>query len=416
MAASILSNVGNGYGIKKISREYTVKGHHVERKHSISLSTPHAEQRRFRNNNWTQRCHDKTFTSILSSKKENRHLGNLLKCRAATDYAIDEKIVAPNEEKALKEEEEIPRSTLIWRAAKLPMYTVSVIPVAVGTAAAYWQTGVFSLGRFLANLACNCLVLAWVNLSNDVYDYDTGADVNKKESVVNLFGGRTLINIIAWQILVVGFAGLSWLAVTAGSLRALSYLAFATFGFYLYQCPPFRLSYYGVGEPLLFFAFGPLSTIPFYLLSSKAASNLPISSTVVWSSVLIGLITSIILFCSHFHQIEDDKAVGKMSPLVRLGTKTGSEVVKWSVIGLYSILLTMGITQALPLASVILCSLTLPMANLVVDFVQKNHQDKTKIFMSKYYCVRLHTIFGTALAAGLVLARMFSGQPQAIPV
>ncbi len=34
---------------------------------------------------------------------------------------------------------------------------------------------------------------------------------------------------------------------------------------YLYQGPPFRLSYQGLGEPLCFMAFGPLATTAFYL-------------------------------------------------------------------------------------------------------------------------------------------------------
>lgn len=34
---------------------------------------------------------------------------------------------------------------------------------------------------------------------------------------------------------------------------------------YLYQGPPFRLSYKGLGEPLCFAAFGPLATTAFYL-------------------------------------------------------------------------------------------------------------------------------------------------------
>ena len=34
---------------------------------------------------------------------------------------------------------------------------------------------------------------------------------------------------------------------------------------YLYQGPPFRLSYQGLGEPLCFAAFGPLATTAFYL-------------------------------------------------------------------------------------------------------------------------------------------------------
>ena len=37
-------------------------------------------------------------------------------------------------------------------------------------------------------------------------------------------------------------------------------------------------------------------------------------------------------------------------------------------------------------------------------------QDKAKIFMAMYYCVRLHALFEAALAAGLVVARMAAGR------
>ncbi|KAL0422406.1 UNVERIFIED_CONTAM: 2-carboxy-1,4-naphthoquinone phytyltransferase, chloroplastic [Sesamum latifolium] len=139
-------------------------------------------------------------------------------------------------------------------------------------------------------------------------------------------------------------------------------------------------------SPYSFISFGPFSAIPFYLLHS-ITRELPLSSTVIWASVLVGLATSLILFCSHFRQIEDDKAVRKMSPLVRL--KKGSLVVKWYIIGLYSLLLALGFTQTLPFPTF----------------------DKRKLFFGKYYCVRLHAIFGVALAAGFVVARMFTKQP-----
>jgi len=43
--------------------------------------------------------------------------------------------------------------------------------------------------------------------------------------------------------------------------------------------------------------------------------------------VVVGITTTIILFCSHFHQIADDKAANKMSPLVRLGTANAVKVL-----------------------------------------------------------------------------------------
>ncbi len=51
-----------------------------------------------------------------------------------------------------------------------------------------------------------------------------------------------------------------------------------------------------------------------------------VSPAAVVGSVVVGITTTIILFCSHFHQIADDKAANKMSPLVRLGTANAVKV------------------------------------------------------------------------------------------
>ncbi|BAT73941.1 hypothetical protein VIGAN_01151200 [Vigna angularis var. angularis] len=243
--------------------------------------------------------------------------------------------------------------------------------------------------------------------SNDVHDFDTGVDKNKKESVVNLVGSRKGTFIAAYLCLALGFAGLTWTAVAEKNIRSMLFLVCAIICGYIYQCPPFRLSYQGLGEPLCFAAFGPFATNAFYLLHGGASvmNHVPLSGTVLSASILVGITTSLILFCSHFHQVEGDKEVGKMSPLVRLGTEKGAEVVKGAVLMLYVLLAAFGLSKTLPLTCIFLCALTLPMGNLVIRFVEDNHKDKNKIFMAKYFCVRLHALFGVALALGLVLAR-----------
>ncbi|XP_021824896.1 2-carboxy-1,4-naphthoquinone phytyltransferase, chloroplastic-like [Prunus avium] len=85
-------------------------------------------------------------------------------------------------------EEDISKATLIWRAIKLPIYSVALVPLTVGSAAAYLQTGMFSAWHYSVLLVSSVLIITWLNLSNDVYDFDTGADKDKKESVVNLVG------------------------------------------------------------------------------------------------------------------------------------------------------------------------------------------------------------------------------------
>ncbi|KAK3034814.1 hypothetical protein RJ639_033719 [Escallonia herrerae] len=306
-----------------------------------------------------------------------------------------------------EEEEDIARVTLIWRAIKLPIYSVALVPLTVGSAAAYLQTGLYSVRRYCVLLASSVLIITWLNLSNDVYDFDTGADKYKKESVVNILGSRTGTLFAACLLLALGFMGLTWVSLEAGNTRSILLLASAITCGYIYQCPPFRLSYKGLGEPLCFAAFGPFATTAFYLLQS-GKSELPITGTILSASLLVGFTTALILFCSHFHQIKGDMAVGKKSPLVRLGSKTGSEVLKVDVMALYSLLLVFGLSKALPFTAIFLCALTLPVGKLVISFVEQNHQDKSKIFMAKYYCVRLHVVFGIALAVGLVAARIIT--------
>ncbi|KAL1209100.1 2-carboxy-1,4-naphthoquinone phytyltransferase [Cardamine amara subsp. amara] len=305
------------------------------------------------------------------------------------------------------QEEEIPKAKLIWRAIKLPIYSVALIPLTVGASLAYLETGLFLARRYATLILSSILIITWLNLSNDVYDFDTGADKNKKESVVNLVGSRGGALAAAITSLVLGVSGLAWTSLLASNIRAILLLASAILCGYVYQCPPFRLSYQGLGEPLCFAAFGPFATTAFYLLlgSSSEMRHLPLSSRVFSSSLLVGFTTSLILFCSHFHQVDGDLAVGKFSPLVRLGTERGAFVVKWTIRLLYSMLFFFGLTKILPLPCTLMCFLTLPVGNWVSSYVEKHHKENEKIFMAKYYCVRLHALFGVALSLGFVIAR-----------
>ncbi|RWR84090.1 2-carboxy-1,4-naphthoquinone phytyltransferase, chloroplastic isoform X1 [Cinnamomum micranthum f. kanehirae] len=321
---------------------------------------------------------------------------------------------AEQEEQEEKEEEEISRAMLIWRAIKLPIYSVAFIPLTVGSAAAYLQTGLFHTRRYLVLLLSSVLIITWLNLSNDVYDFETGADKEKKESVVKLIGSPAVTLYAANTFLVLGFIGLLWASVEAGDMRSICLLTGAILCGYVYQCPPFRLSYLGLGEPLCLAAFGPFATPAFYLSQSSKSDmcTLPLTSTILSASLLVGMTTSLILFCSHFHQLETaqvdgDRAVGKMSPLVRMGTQKGSVVVKVAIMTIYFLLFAFSLSKALPLTCTFFCALTLPMGKVVADFVEEYHGDKIKIFMAKYYCVRLHSLFGVALAAGLLTARYY---------
>lgn len=98
----------------------------------------------------------------------------------------------------------------LWLAAlKPPMYSVAILPIGVGSAIAVAETGTFQAGIFACFVFAAILILAWENLSNDVFDAETGVDVNKHHSLVNLTENKTLIFWLGNLCLATGLFGLA---------------------------------------------------------------------------------------------------------------------------------------------------------------------------------------------------------------
>jgi 1,4-dihydroxy-2-naphthoate octaprenyltransferase len=251
-------------------------------------------------------------------------------CSNVWVFALRERVLSMSEPQAVASRYADRRR--LWKAAiKWPMYSVAVMPVLL---AAGWQFGVAGSLRWLqlgGFVLAAILLLLWENLSNDVFDAATGVDATgKPHSVVNLTGRRDRVAQGATAALVLGLlvmAGLAW-----NSSGAVLGLVLVCCGLgYVYQGPPFRLGYRGLGEPLCWLAFGPFATAAaLVVLQPRGAASIP------WGTAwMLGagpaLATTLVLFCSHFHQVEEDAAHGKRSPVVRLGTARAAALVPWFV-------------------------------------------------------------------------------------
>jgi len=287
----------------------------------------------------------------------------------------------------------------LWLAAiKPPMYSVAVMPIWVGSAIAYATTQVFHLKVFLTFLLAAILILAWENLSNDVFDSDTGVDVNKHHSLVNLTGNRSLIFWLGNLCLALGLLGIGAIAFWQQDVTVIGLILLCCNLGYLYQGPPFRLGYQGLGEILCFFAFGPLAFSAAYYSQTQSWSKVNLAA-----SVIVGITTSLILFCSHFHQIKDDVAVGKRSPIVRLGTQKAANLLPWACSGIYLLtIILVGIGQ-FPMWTLLMV-LSLPFAIKLCRYVGANHHKPEKVFNCKFIAVALHFWSGLLLGFGFVLA------------
>ncbi|MBE9223538.1 2-carboxy-1,4-naphthoquinone phytyltransferase [Cyanobacterium stanieri LEGE 03274] len=284
----------------------------------------------------------------------------------------------------------------LWLAAiKPPMYTVAVIPISFGTALAYFSTGTVNFSIYITFLLSAIAIIAWLNLTNDVFDADTGIDVNKHHSVVNLTGNKALVFWIANIILILGLGGIFLINWWQQDWTVLWLILVSCFLGYTYQGPPFRLGYQGLGEIICFFTFGPMA-----IASAYYSQNQSFSFNSIIASTIIGISTSIILFCSHFHQVQDDTNAGKKSPIVRLGTKTGANVLIISVFLVYILSTIFVLTGQLP-QQCLLVWFSFPVAYQLINHVNKYHAQPEKIKNSKFIAVNFHFISGLLLCLGL---------------
>jgi len=296
------------------------------------------------------------------------------------------------------------KSKLWYAAIKIPMYTVAVIPIIVGTGVAFANSQEITwhiLGTFLGSAIA---IIAWLNLSNDVFDADTGIDKRKAHSVVNLTGNQRLVFWLSNAFLALGIAGIILISYWLQDLTVLGLVILCCVLGYTYQGPPFRLGYQGLGEIICFVCFGPLA-----IAAAEYSQNQSFSYLGLGAGIIIGITTSVILFCSHFHQVEDDLQAGKRSPVVRLGTANSAQVLTGSVISVF-LLILLFISLKLFSPWTLLTFVSLIFAYQLVSHIQKYHDQPELVSNSKFLAVNFHFVSGLLFTLGLIVPILLGSQ------
>lgn len=290
-------------------------------------------------------------------------------------------------------------NTKLWMAAiKPPMYSVAIMPIWVGTAVAFAETKTLHEGVFYTFLTAAILILAWENLSNDVFDSDTGIDKNKAHSLVNLTGNKPLIFWLGNLFLGLGLLGILAIAWWQQDLTVIGLILLCCALGYSYQGPPFRLGYQGLGEIICFICFGPLAVAAAYYSQTQTWSQ-----TSLAASAIVGIATSLILFCSHFHQVKDDLVAGKRSPIVRLGTATAALLLPWFGGSIYALTSAFVILGIFPVWTLLTWA-SLPFALKLFRHVQQYHNQPELVSNCKFIAVAVHFCSGLLLGLGFMLA------------
>lgn len=251
------------------------------------------------------------------------------------------------------------------RARTLP---VMLAPVVVGAVLAWQQEGMFQWGWFFLTLLGALAAHLGANITNDVYDFDTGADQAAQEIMPEgqtlVTGSNMLLNkrlsLRAYRLIAVSCFAVALLCGILLSLIRPYVLVFGVLGFLLaffYVAPPLRLAYIGrgLGELDILISFGILPVIGSYYVQ---AGKVSLAAFLV--ALPIGLYTTAVLYFHHFLHWRADRAVGKITPVVALGER-GARFAGALLLMLIAVTIILAIIlQALPWYSCIAILTILP--------------------------------------------------------
>jgi 1,4-dihydroxy-2-naphthoate octaprenyltransferase len=253
---------------------------------------------------------------------------------------------------------------------RAPFLTVSGIPVFVGALAAFHRTGNLSLGRLGLTLGGVLCVHLGANLANDYYDEVTGCDRLNPDPTPFSGGSRVIQQgLLPARVVLVSAICFFALGLVQGfrlnhMLPGNQVIAVGVIGAlcgFLYTAVPFKLSYRGLGEVLVFIAFGPLLVTGSYLCQTGN-----IDSFAVLVSGPTGLLVVAILLVNEVLDCEWDRRAGKRTLVVILGVRRGYVLYLAVFAGAY-VWLAVGLLSGWfrPLAAIAFLPLVLFMRHLL---------------------------------------------------
>jgi len=300
------------------------------------------------------------------------------------------------------------KKNLWMQAIKWPLYSVAIIPVIISGAFNLYLHSSLSILNFFSFIVASVCILFWENLTNDLFDSETGIDKFKFHSVVNLVKNKKIIFLTAYLSLIFGLL-IVYLISRSTSFNIFFLVLGCCILGYLYQGPPFRLGYFGFGEPLCWIAFGPLAHAA--ALIALDPNNIYYSQ-IPWKDALMlgsgpSLAITLVLFCSHFHQIKEDKNNGKNSPLVILGAKRSASLIPWIIVAIYGFQFFTILIGFIP-PSCFLYFISLPYSIKLTKILNKCHENPPSLKRCKFIAIKIQTMNGIGLTIGMLYSFLSS--------
>lgn len=221
-------------------------------------------------------------------------------------------------------------SVRVWLLAARPKTLwAAVAPVVLGTAMAF-EAGAFHALSALCALLAAVLIQVGTNYSNDYHDFVKGADTSARKGPLRATQAGLVKPHDMRRAATIAFAlafltGLylvwrgGWPILAVGLLSIL-------FGV-LYTAGRYSLAYLGVADLFVLVFFGPVA-----VAGSFYVQALELPMTVVLAGLGPGLLATAVLLVNNVRDVEEDRAAGKRTLVVRFGRRFGVRLYSFCVV------------------------------------------------------------------------------------
>lgn len=288
-----------------------------------------------------------------------------------------------------------------FRVIRLRFLLSSVIAVCLGLAINWWQNQTIDAINAALTFAGVIVLHASVDLLNDYWDFKRNIDTKTKRTKFS--GGTGVLPeglLQPKQVYAAGVIALILGAAIGGyfifvnGITIAIILAFAIISIYFYST---RIVDSGLGE--VFVAIkGTMIVLGTYFVQSSEIMVQP-----VLGGIVLGVLSSMVLFVNSFPDFDADKASGRRTLVILLGKKRASSVIWIFPLVVYGVIMTGVAAQILPIFSLITL-FTIPLLIKSGQGLKQNFDNIEKLVPVMGSCVIYSRITGVLL----VLSFLFS--------
>jgi len=302
-----------------------------------------------------------------------------------------------------------PRLSLAWltlRATRLPFLSATFIPVGIGIAIAAVD-GFFDLPAALLTLIGAAAVHLGLNVANDVFDAQLGAD-DQNVNPTQYSGGSRVIQygLVSLRRMSTISIGMYATGVAVGLVLLLTrfspaLLVIGVLGLLLslaYTAPPLKLVYRGLGELTTAIGFGPLMLVGAYVVQTVGL----VGPEPFVASVPIALLVMLILYVNEVPDRSADARAGKRTLPTRLDRPQTINGYVVAALAAFAVIAVGVLAGALPIPA-LLAFLPLPLVWRVRDGLVRFFDQPYGLMSIMAVNIRVHLYVGTLLFVGYLL-------------